>query len=204
MMVPPIGPAVTWAQSGRRTLLLTTPLLAAAVLAACASPGADLPILPERTSGTYRLGAGDQLRVIVVNDAALTSEYRVSDTGAIAMPLVGSVRVVGRTTDEAEREIERIMNERELFNDPSVAVEVVAYRPVFVLGMVERGGQTPYQPGMTVLSAVAVVGGFNYRAVTDYVGISRIGEDGRAHEFRGTRQSLLSPGDVVNVFERMF
>lgn len=205
MMTQLIGTAAAAPpRHGRRRLFLAAPLLAAAALAGCASPGAGLPTLPERTSGTYRLGAGDQLRLIVVNDASLTSEYRVSDTGSIAVPLVGSVQVAGRTTDEAGREVERIMNERELFNDPSVAVEVVAYRPVFVLGMVEHGGQTPYQPGMTVLSAVAVVGGFNYRAVTDYVGISRIAEDGRAHEYRATRQSLLSPGDVVNVYERMF
>ncbi|MFC3003543.1 polysaccharide biosynthesis/export family protein [Falsiroseomonas tokyonensis] len=186
---------------GRRHVLLAAPVLAG-LLSACTSPGANLPILSEHTGGAYRLGPGDQLRVIVANDPELTREFRVSDTGAIAMPMVGSIPIAGRTTEQAATAIEQAMIQRELYNEPSVAVEVVTYRPIFVLGMVERGGQTPYQPGMTVLSAVAVVGGFNYRAVTDYVGISRITEDGRAREFRGTRQSLLLPGDVVNVFER--
>ncbi|WP_245185461.1 polysaccharide biosynthesis/export family protein [Falsiroseomonas frigidaquae] len=182
--------------------MLAAPFLAG-LASACTAPGANLPVLAEHTGGAYRLGPGDQLRVLVANDPELTREFRVSDTGSIAMPLVGAVRVAGRTTEETATLIERAMVDRELYNDPSVAVEVVTYRPVFVLGMVERGGQTPYQPGMTVLSAVAVSGGFNYRAVTDYVGISRVAEDGRPREYRGTRQSVLLPGDVVNVFERI-
>ncbi|MFC7556172.1 polysaccharide biosynthesis/export family protein [Pseudoroseomonas wenyumeiae] len=166
--------------------------------------GANLPPLPSEPAGPYRLGAGDQVRVTVFNDPRLTGDFRVSDTGSVALPLVGLVPVQGRTTEQAARQIEETLSSRGLFNDPSVALEVLTYRPVFVLGMVERGGQTPYQPGMTVLSAVAVVGGFNYRAVTDYVGLTRIGEDGQAHEYRAERSALLQPGDVVNVFERRF
>lgn len=172
------------------------------LLAACASPGAGLPPLPERTASAYGLGAGDQLRVTVFNDPRLTGEFRITDTGTIALPLVGAIPAAGRTTTELERSIERALRARNLFNDPSVAVEVSEYRPVFVLGMVERGGQTPYQPGMSVLSAVAVVGGFNYRAVTEKVSITRLGPDGLPREYLGDRQSLLQPGDVVTVFER--
>jgi len=190
-----------WSIRGRRQLLLATSMLAGP-LSACTSPGANLPTLAEHSGGAYRLGPGDQLRIIVANDPELTREFRVSDTGTIAMPMVGAIPIVGKTTEQAATAIEQALIQRDLYNEPSVAVEVVTYRPIFVLGMVERGGQTPYQPGMTVLSAVAVVGGFNYRAVTDYVGISRMSEDGRAREYRGTRQSLLMPGDVVNVFER--
>jgi polysaccharide export outer membrane protein len=178
--------------------------LSFAVLGGCASVGADLPPLPAEAAGPYRLGPGDQVRVTVFNDPRLTGDFRVADTGSLALPLLGLVSVRGRTTEEAARLIEENLSSRGLFNDPSVALEVLAYRPVFVLGMVERGGQTPYQPDMTVLSAVAVVGGFNYRAVTDYVGLTRIGEDGRAQEYRAGRSALLQPGDVVNVFERRF
>jgi polysaccharide biosynthesis/export protein len=172
------------------------------MLAACAAPGANLPPLPERTATAYQLGAGDQLRITVFNDPRLTGEFKITDTGSVALPLVGAIPAAGRTTSEIERSVERALRQRNLFNDPSVAVEVTEYRPVFVLGMVERGGQTPYQPGMTVLSAVAVSGGFNYRAVTERVSITRIGADGTAQEYRGDRQSLLQPGDVVNVYER--
>jgi polysaccharide export outer membrane protein len=174
------------------------------MVAGCAGPGADLPSLPEAAEAPYRLGPGDQIRITVFNDPRLTGDFRVTDTGVIALPLVGTVPAGGRTTDEVRRSIETTMRQRGLFTQPSVALEIIEYRPIFVLGMVERGGQTPYQPGMTVLSAVAVAGGFNYRALTDYVAVTRIGEDGRAREYRAERNALLRPGDVVNVFERRF
>jgi polysaccharide export outer membrane protein len=188
-------------KTGRRLALL----LPIAALAACTDPGAGLPVLPDNErAGTYRLGPEDQVRVTVFNDPRLTGEFRVTDAGTLALPLVGSIPAAGRTTTEVERAIEREMAQRNLFRDPSVAVQVVTYRPVFVLGQVERGGQFPYQPGMTALSAVAVAGGFNYRALRDYVGVTRIGEDGRPREFRANRQALLMPGDVVTVYERRF
>ncbi|MGG5811214.1 polysaccharide biosynthesis/export family protein [Falsiroseomonas sp. CW058] len=184
-----------------RRLAILLPVLA---VAACANPGGDLPPLPDSTRSDYRLGPEDQVRVTVFNDPRLTGEFRVTDAGTLNLPLIGAVRAGGRTTTQVERAIETAMREKNLFRDPSAAVQVVTYRPVFVLGQVERGGQFPYQPGMTALSAVAVAGGFNYRALRDYVAITRVGEDGRAQEYRATRQALLMPGDVVTVYERRF
>lgn len=181
-----------------------TGIMLLAALAACAGPGAGLPPLPETTQTAYRLGPEDQVRVTVFNDPRLTGEFRISDAGTLALPLVGAVQAAGRTTAELERAIEREMRQKNLFRDPSVAVEVVRYRPIFVLGMVERGGEYPYKPGMTVLSAVAVAGGFNYRAIQDYVSVTRIGPDGRAQEYRAPRDALVLPGDVITVFERRF
>src|SRR5690606_30618559 len=146
-------------------------------------PGAGLPPLQEIPPAAYKLDTGDQLRVTVFNDPRLTGEFRITDTGTIALPLLGAISATGRTTEQLERAVELALKERSLFNDPSVSVEVMEYRPVFILGMVERGGQIPYRPGMSVLSAVAVVGGFNYRAVTDYVSITRPDENGVPHEY---------------------
>jgi polysaccharide export outer membrane protein len=174
------------------------------LISGCAAPGAGLSPLPEIRPVAYELGAGDQLRITVFNDPRLTGEFRITDTGTVALPLVGAIPAAGRTTTQLERSVEQLLRERDLFNDPAVAVEVTQYRPVFILGMVERGGQTPYQPGMSVLSAVAVVGGFNYRAVTESVSITRADASGVPQEYLGTRRSLLQPGDVVNVFERRF
>jgi polysaccharide export outer membrane protein len=181
--------------------MLAAPLL---LVAACTTPGSDLPPLPDATRSAYRLGPEDQVRVTVFNDPRLTGEFRISDAGTLALPLVGTIPAAGRTTPELERSIESEMRQKNLFRDPSVAVEVTQYRPIFVLGQVERGGQFPYQPGMTALTAVAVAGGFNYRALRDHVSITRIDETGRPQEFRASRQALVMPGDVVTVFERRF
>ncbi len=175
-----------------------------AVIAACSAPGSNLPPLEEAARSEYRLGSSDQVRVTVFNDPRLTGDFRVSDAGTLALPLLGTVRAAGRTTPEVERAIEAEMKSKNLFRDPNVAVEVLNYRPIFVLGMVERGGQFPYQPGMTALTAVAVAGGFNYRAIRDYVSITRVGPDSKPTEFRAARESLVQPGDVVTVFERRF
>jgi polysaccharide export outer membrane protein len=185
-------------QTRRATLLLPLALIA------CADPTAGLPVLPNETRSGYRLGPDDQVKVTVFNDPRLTGEFRITDAGMLALPLVGSVPAAGRTTTEVERAVERVMAQRNLFRDPSVSIQMLEYRPVFVLGQVERGGRYPYQPGMTALSAVAVAGGFNYRALQDTMSVTRVGEDGRAQEFRATRQTLLQPGDVVTVFERRF
>ena len=183
--------------------LIGTLLVTMALAAAC-TQGGNLPLLPASTQSAYRLGPEDQVRVTVFNDPRLTGEFRVSDAGTIALPLVGTIRAAGRTTSEVERAVEQEMRNKNLFRDPSAAVQVITYRPVFVLGQVERGGQFAYQPGMTALTGVAVAGGFNYRAVREYVSVTRMNEDGRPVEYRAPREALLQPGDVVTVFERRF
>ncbi len=82
-------------------------------------------------------------------------------------------------------------------------MEVIAYRPIFVLGEVSKPGQYPYQPGMTFLTAVAIAGGFTYRAVQDYGTVVRT-LNGTASTGRVTQSSFLAPGDVVQVLERNF
>lgn len=176
----------------------------ALVLAAC-TPGADLPQLPPDTAqGPYRLGPEDQVRVTVFDDTRFGGTFRIADTGTLSVPMLGNLRARGLTTTELERNLGNELRRRNLITSPGVAVEMAAYRPIFVLGMVERGGQFPYQPGMTMLSAVAVAGGFNYRAVQDYVSVTRIGPDSTAHEYRAPRDALVQPGDVITVFERRF
>lgn len=180
-------------------------LLAAAALVAVAacSPGRDLPPLRDTQAKNYRLGPGDQIRVITFGEEQLTGDFRVSDTGSLDIPLIGVVPANGLTTSELASEITQELVAKKLFRSPSVSVEVAEYRPIFILGEVSHPGQFPYQPGMTVLSAVAVAGGFTYRAVEDHVSIVRTQGD-HAVESQATRQAYLRPGDVVTVFERTF
>ncbi|WP_239002876.1 polysaccharide biosynthesis/export family protein [Rhodovastum atsumiense] len=151
----------------------------------------------------YKLGPGDQIRIITFSDEQLTGDFRVNDSGTIALPLLGQVRAAGLTTNQLADEVAATLRSKNLYRDPSVAVEIIAYRPVFVLGEVTRPGQYPYQPGMSVVTAVAVAGGFTYRAVEDSASIVRL-QDGKATEYRAGRQSLVQPGDVITIFERRF
>ncbi len=172
------------------------------VLSACA-PGYGLPTLPPAADAAYRLGAGDQVRIITFGEDTLTGEFRLSDAGNIAVPLLGSVRAAGLTTGQLASTIESDLKQRNLFKNPSVSVEVLAYRPFFILGEVNKPGQYPYQPGMTVLTAVAVAGGFTYRAVESYAAIVRE-EGNHAEEGKVTRSTIVEPGDTITIYERRF
>jgi len=179
-----------------------TPSALLMFLVACA-PGSELPTLPPADAGTYRLGAGDVVRLITFGEEQLTGEFRVADSGTVALPLVGPINTAGRTPAELEQAVAEALRQGNLLRNPSVSAEVTAYRPIFVLGEVNKPGQYPYQPGMTVVTAAAVAGGFTYRAVQGYASVVR-NKDGEMTEARASRQALLQPGDVVTVFERRF
>jgi polysaccharide export outer membrane protein len=173
------------------------------LLAAC-TPGAGLPPAPPITrADAYHLGAGDQVRVITYGEEQLTNQFRVSDSGNLALPLLGTVHAAGMTTAELSQEIARDLQQRKLLRDPSVSVEVAAYRPVFVLGEVARPGEYPFQPGMTMLSAVADAGGFTYRGVQNRAYVVRQ-EPERAVEGILLPQDYVQPGDVIKIYERVF
>lgn len=173
------------------------------VLATGCSRVKDLPPVPDEGDAAYRLGVSDQVRVLTFGEESLSDIFRVNDAGNIALPLLGPVRAQGLTTDELSRSIAAELASRGYIRDASVSVEVVEYRPVFVLGEVNRPGQYPYQPGMTVLSVAAVAGGFTYRAVQDQAAVVRLVQ-GQPLEGKATPLTVLRPGDVVTIYERRF
>jgi len=173
-----------------------------ALLSACA-PGADEPPLPQYTSIGYRLGGGDQVRIITFGDTQLTGEFTVDDQGNIALPLVGILSAGDLTPEQLGQRIAAELKSKNLLSDPSVSVQVLAYRPIFVLGEVNKPGMYPYQPGMTMLTAVAIAGGFTYRAVEDYANDVRT-MNGKVLRGNVTPDSFIAPGDVVKIYQRLF
>jgi polysaccharide export outer membrane protein len=170
----------------------------------CCTPGGDLPPLQDASApGAYLLGPGDKLRVITFGSEQLTGEFQINDAGKLALPLLGTIPAAGESTEQLAGNIARDLKDKNLFRDPNVSVEVSTYRPIFILGEVNKPGSYPYEPGMTVLSAVSTAGGFTYRAQTDFASIVR-SKDGTATEGKVTRQTFVMPGDVINVFERRF
>jgi polysaccharide export outer membrane protein len=174
----------------------------AAAMAGCSGvdvtddPG-DAALLSE-----YHLGPGDALRVIVFGEDQLSGEFRVDGSGAVAMPLVGEVKAQNRTTREIETDIARRLSQGYV-RDPKVSVEVMNYRPFFILGEVRNPGQYSYVNGMTALSAVAMAGGYTYRAKEDHVLIARGGDPDKRIR-RAPITTPVMPDDVVRVPERYF
>lgn len=177
-------------------------LLVAGFLAAC-SPGADVPPLPPYDGTVYRLGVGDQLRLLTFGEQSLSQEFRIGDGGNIAVPLLGTVKAAGLTTTQLGQTIEAALKQRQLLRNPSVVVEVVNYRPISVLGEVAKPGQYPYQPAMTMLTAIAAAGGFTYRSVETRAYVVR-SEDSKTVTGNIVPQDYVKPGDVIKVYERVF
>jgi polysaccharide export outer membrane protein len=157
---------------------------------------------PVRYVAAYRLDAGDKLRVVVFGQEGLTNTYAIDAAGSITVPLIGSVPARGRTPAGLAAEIAGKLR-RGYIRDPSVAVEIEAYRPFFILGEVAAPGQYPYVPNMTVESAVAIAGGFSPRALRDHVTLTHTDSAGPSRVVvpLGT---AVSPGDTVLVGERWF
>lgn len=160
------------------------------------------PSGPARYDNAYHLDAGDRLRVVVYGQEGLTNTYAIDAAGAITMPLIGTVPARGRTPAGLAAEITgRLRNG--FIREPSVAVEIEAYRPFFILGEVAAPGQYPYVPNMTVESAVAIAGGFSPRAKRDSVTLTHTDASGSGR-FVVPLGTPIGPGDTVFVNERWF
>jgi polysaccharide biosynthesis/export protein VpsN len=169
---------------------------------AAATGGAGGGGAPLEDIASYKLGAGDALRVTVFRHPDLSGEFRLDGEGNFAMPLVGEIRGGGRTSRQVENEVELALKSGGYLVDPQVSIEVLNYRPFYIIGEVNNPGSFEYVNGMTVINAVALAGGFTYRADQDDIVISRGGSSGPEVEAAPDTQVL--PGDIIEVQERFF
>ena len=129
------------------------------------------------SNDAYRLGAGDKISVNVFGENDLSGEFLVGDDGRVDMPLIGAVPAQGQSVTEFQNAIVGRYSNGYL-KDPKVSVSVLNYRPFFIQGEVGKGGEYPYKAGLTVQDAVAIAGGYTYRANTDKAFVRRAGQDG--------------------------
>src|SRR5260221_7562291 len=167
-----------------------------------AAPAAYVEPMPVSYDASYHLDAGDRLRVVVYGQEGLTNTYAIDAGGSITMPLIGAVAARGRTPAGLAAEIGAKLRAG-FIRDPSVAVEIEAYRPFFILGEVAAPGQYPYVPNMTVESAVAIAGGFSPPARPDR-GTGTHTDPSGTGRYVGPPGTSLSPGDTVLIRERRF
>lgn len=166
------------------------------------STAAPAGVAAASTDADYRLGTGDKLRVIVFGEESLSGEYTVDGSGSVALALVGGVQASGLTAREFEHAVTAAYSDGYLRN-PRVSVEVLNYRPFYILGEVKKPGEYAYRNGLTVISAIAAAEGFTYRANTSTVLIDR---PGQAEKLRVPASAVtpVLPGDVITVRERFF
>lgn len=191
--------------------------LTKSIACAAALLGGLLAALPQathaQTSGTasaqYRLATGDVIRITVFQNADLTLEARVSETGAVSYPLLGTVSIGGLTLTQAEKRIADGLRDGNFVKQPQVSILVTQVRghQVSVLGHVGRPGRFPLELADTKLTdIIATAGGIGatgsdtivlvgrrngqpYRAEIDLPGIFSAGRRGD--------DLILQNGDVI-------
>ena len=151
----------------------------------------------------YVLGNGDHVHVTVFGQKEMTGDYQVDGQGRIAFPLIGQVQAGGMSTGQLQQKIAAALTP-DYIKDPHVSVEVLTYRPFYVIGEVTKPGSYPYVSGMTALNAIALAGGFTYRADQDTFEVTRYAKSGTSQHLKVKPDTPVQPGDVITVDESIF
>ncbi len=158
--------------------------------------------LPGVSDATSTLAFGDRIQISVFNQDDLSGAYILDGDGRFSMPLVGSISAAGLTPSELEFLLISKLKPDYLVN-PRIFVQVINYRPYYLIGEALGTGAFPYVAGMTYLTAIAISGGYTYRAKQNHVYVIR-GNDPEQEEIKLSVEEKVQPGDIIRVAERLF
>ena len=196
--------------------LLLIPMIVLLTLGgtACAKRGVQATEVPPPATDDTTLGPGDVFIVRVYGEEELSGSHQVAPDGTIDFPLLGSVEVSGLEPTMVADELQRLLKERDLLRDPHVSVYVEEYasKRISVVGAVANPGAFPLEPGMTVVQAISMAGGFSSLADRDGTVVTRRvnGETVRyrvpvAKVTKGQAEDIeVAAGDIIFVPERLF
>lgn len=156
----------------------------------------------QNTSDAYELSVGDTIEINVFEEPDLQKELKISASGEISYPLIGTLTIVGMTTEELEQELTERLAGRYIRN-PKLTVVIKEYRKFYVNGAVNTPGGYPYQPGMTVRKAIALAGGLSPRASSRKIYL--IEEEDKSREMQKVKlDDAVGPGDILQINEGLF
>jgi len=165
---------------------------------------AAAPVPASSSSATvgYALGSGDKIRLTVYGENDLSGEFAVNGEGMVSLPLIGSVKASGLTVAQLGQSVAERFKAGYLL-DPKVSIEVINFRPYYIMGEVTKTGEYAYTDGINVINAIARAEGFTYRAQQKKVFIKHFG-DSVESEVPLTNDLLVMPGDTIRIAERHF
>lgn len=193
--------------------------VAAPMVAGAAPAGAPAPVVTDQAGAMpmtaapaplgaaaipkdYRLGPNDRVTISVYGEDDLSREYIVAPAGTISLPLIGDITANGRTADDLRAEITRRLADG-FINNPTVTVQISAFRNFYILGEVNKPGEYPFETGLTVTQAVAEAAGYTYRAARRTVYIRHEGQTVET-KVPVTPGMSVEPGDTIRFGERYF
>lgn len=150
----------------------------------------------------YTLSAGDKIRVIVFGEETLTADYVITSAGNLSFPLVGNLPAQGYTVEALQEALQARLADGYL-REPCVNIQIVAFRPFYILGEVARPGEYPVSTGLTVEQAIAMAGGYTYRANKRKAWLKRATEP--SERLINLRDGVVvRAGDTLRIRERHF
>jgi protein involved in polysaccharide export with SLBB domain len=163
---------------------------------------ADVAATTASASAAPKFQGGEKIRINVYNEPSLSGDHDIDQNGVISLPLAGTIKASGLTQAQFEQELARKFRSEYLRN-PKVTVSILNYRPIYIVGEVEKQGEYAFKPGLNVLTAMASAGGGTYRAHRNYVLIQHFGETSMK-EYPQSAATMVLPGDLIKVPERYF
>jgi polysaccharide export outer membrane protein len=155
--------------------------------------------LPGLAQTPDKLGSGDTVHVTVFQQPDLTTDARINEAGAIAMPLVGQVKLAGLSTSEAATTIAEALKEGKYLKQPQVAVALttVRSRQVSMLGLILHPGRYPLEEQHSRLpDLIAAAGGIAAGGSEEVVVI----RDGKQQKVNALAKEFeLKGGDTVYI-----
>lgn len=156
VLLAPAAPRSAQAQAAATAPV--QPTTVAPAPAAAAPPAAP----PTIVQPDYLLGAGDLVRINVFQNADLTLEARIGESGSISYPLLGTLQLGGLSVQQAERAIADGLRKGQFVRQPQVSILVTQVRgnQASVIGLVNRPGRYPIDvSGMRLSDLLALAGG---------------------------------------------
>jgi polysaccharide export outer membrane protein len=162
----------------------------------------ELQAMAVAATTTPPLQRGDKLRITVYGEDKITGDYEVDPGGNVTLPLAGTVHAGGMTREAFQRELTQKLRSQYL-KEPKVTIDVIAFRPIYVMGEVEHPGEYPFRGGLNIVTATALAGGVTYRGSRTNVLIQHPNESApRQYPLEPTVP--VFPGDIIHVPERIF
>jgi polysaccharide export outer membrane protein len=162
----------------------------------------ELQSMTAASAATPLLQRGDKIRVTVYGEDKIGGDYEIDPGGFVTLPLTGPLQAAGLTRIAFQRVLTQKLRSEYLKN-PQVSIDVVAFRPIYVMGEVERPGEYPFKGGLNIVSATALAGGVTYRGNRSTVLIQHSDETA-PKEYPLVSTVPIFPGDIIQVPERFF
>ncbi len=195
-------------------LLIVISLIVGIGSTACNKRRVQATEVPPPATDDTTLGPGDAFSVTVFGEEALSGDHQVAPDGTINFPLLGAMKIEGLEPTEVATKLENELRDRDFLRDPHVSVYVREYasKRISVVGAVANPGAFALEPGMTVVQAISMAGGFSSLADRDATVVTRrIGSKTIRYRVpvervtRGQAEDIeVAAGDIIFVPERLF